>query len=139
MKTLIVEDDTASSKLMQAMLTPFGECLVAIDGLEAIALFQAELAKGVPFDLVCLDIMMPDVGGQEVLTTIRALEEQLKILPPKNVKIIMTTALSDKKNILGAFTNQCEAYLIKPIEYEQLDRQIRLLGLVNEAGSPTVT
>ncbi len=116
------------------MLATFGECLCAFNGKEAIAVFQSELEKGEPFDLICLDIMMPGVGGQEVLTAIRAIEEYLKILPPKTVKIIMTSALNDKKNILGAFTHQCEAYLVKPVEYERLLEQIRFLGLSPVSG-----
>ena len=134
MKTLIVEDDPASRKMLQAMLAPFGECVLTSNGTEAIAVFQASVSHGPLFDLVCLDIMMPGVSGQDVLKEIRRIEEEEDILPPAAAKVIMTSALHDKGNILGAFANQCEAYLVKPIEYEQLLEQIRLLGLETETG-----
>ena len=119
---------------MQAMLAPFGECFLASNGAEAIEVFQAEVDKLSLFDLVCLDIMMPGVGGHEVLKAIRAIEEEQCILPPLTAKVIMTSALSDKKNVFGAFSNQCEAYLVKPIEYEQLIAKIRFLDLEKAAG-----
>ena len=134
MKTLIVEDDPTCSRLMQAMLAPFGECFLASNGAEAIEVFQAAVEKLPLFDLVCLDIMMPGVNGHEVLKAIRAIEEERCILPPHTAKVIMTSALHDKKNVLGAFSNQCEAYLVKPIEYEQLVAKIRFLDLEKEAG-----
>ena len=134
MKTLIVEDDPVVSKMMHAMLAPFGECVLAFNGAEAIEKFQAEIDTPPLFDLVCLDIMMPSVSGHDVLKAIRAMEEERQILPPDTAKIIMTTALSDSKNIMGAFSNQCEAYLVKPIEYEQLVAKIRFLNLEKEAG-----
>ena len=64
MKTLIVEDDPTRSRLMQAMRARFGECFLASNGAEAIEVFQAEVEKLPLFDLVCLEIMMPDVIGQ---------------------------------------------------------------------------
>ncbi len=134
MKTLIVEDDPVASKMMQAMLAPFGECVHAANGAEAIEKFQAEIEKLSLFDLVCLDIMMPGVSGHDVLKAIRTIEEERHILPPRAAKILMTSALDDSKNILGAFANQCEAYLVKPIEYEQLVAKIRFLDLEREAG-----
>ena len=44
------------------------------------------------------------------------------------VKIIMTTALDDKKNILEAFRSQCEAYLTKPIHVKKLHGELSKLG-----------
>jgi len=132
-KTLIVDDDITSRKIMQAMLAPFGECALAANGDEAIELFRAEMEKLSLFDLVCLDIMMPGVSGHDVLKAIRAIEEENGIFPPRAAKVIMTSALSDSENILGSFSNQCEAYLIKPVEYEQLVAQINLLDLGMEA------
>ncbi len=115
---------------MQAMLGTFGECRSVFDGGGAVAVFQSELDKGEPFDLVCLDIMMPGMSGQEVLTAIRGIEKKRTDLLPKTAKIIMTSTLNDRKNILVAYTNQCDVYLVKPVEYQQLVAQIRLLGLI---------
>lgn len=127
MKTLIVEDDPASLRLMHAYLAPLSRCDLAADGHQAIDLFTAALDRGESYDLICLDIMMPVMTGHEVLRTIRALEEEREIFPP--AKVVMTTALKDRDNIMAAFSNQCEAYLVKPIDRESLFGKLRTLGI----------
>ena len=127
MKTLIVEDDPASRRLMHAYLAPVSQCDLASDGHEAIDLFTRAIDSGGNYDLICLDIMMPRMTGHEVLRTIRALEEEQEIFPP--AKVIMTTALRDRDNVMAAFSNQCEAYLVKPIDRESLFEKLRTLGI----------
>ena len=127
MKTLIVEDDPASRRLMHAYLAPVSQCDLASDGHEAIKLFTRAIESGGNYDLICLDIMMPRMTGHEVLRTIRALEEEREVFPP--AKVIMTTALRDRDNVMAAFSNQCEAYLVKPIDRESLFEKLRTLGI----------
>ena len=127
MKVLIVEDDPASLRLMHAYLAPLSQCDLAADGLEALDLFTAAIDSGELYNLVCLDIMMPDITGHEVLKTIRSLEEKREIFPP--AKVVMTTALKDRDNVMAAFSNQCEAYLMKPIDRETLFEKLRTIGI----------
>lgn len=129
MKTLIVEDDPASRRLMHAYLSPLGECDLASDGPEALNLITVAIDRSKTYDLICLDIMMPEMTGHEVLRTIRAMEEEREVFPPS--KVIMTTALKDRDNIMAAFTNQCEAYLMKPIDRESLFEKLRTLGIAS--------
>lgn len=130
MKTLIVEDDFTSRLLMQKILSPYGEIHIAVDGDEAVEAFRSAIAQGQPYDLVCLDILMPRMDGQAVLKEIREMEERNGILGLDGVKIIMTTALKDSKNIMKAFNSQCEAYLTKPIDKRTLLKEIQTLGLL---------
>ena len=132
MKTLIVEDDFASRKLMHRYLAPLGECDVVVDGEEALEAFQIAINEKAPYDLICLDIMLPKQDGQEVLKEIRSIEEQHGLVGSDGTKVIMTTALGDAKNVLNAFRSQCEAYLQKPISQEQLYRELRELQLLTE-------
>lgn len=130
MKTLIVEDDFVSRKMMHLLLSPYGECDIAVDGKEAIEAFELAAREGKRYDLICLDIMMPGMDGHTVLKTIRGMEEVDQVFGSEQVKIIMTTALKDSKNVLQAFNAQCEAYLVKPIRKQELLQQIRSLGLM---------
>ena len=130
MKTLIVEDDISCCVLLQKILSPYGECVVAMDGKEAMEVFIAEHGKREPFDLICLDIMMPEMDGQEVLKEVRKWEEKHKILGLDGVKVIMTTALGDSKNIMESFREQCEAYVVKPLDKNKLLNEIKLLGIL---------
>jgi two-component system, chemotaxis family, chemotaxis protein CheY len=131
MKILIVEDDFTSRLVMQEFLNPYGECHVAVNGLEAMEAYRLAVSQNTPYDLICLDIMMPELGGQGVLTRIRQEEAFNGVLPEKAVKVIMTTALSDPRNVMKAFSEQCEAYLVKPVRREKLVTTMRELKLID--------
>lgn len=132
MKTLIVEDDFTSRRLLQKILSPYGSCDIAVDGQEAMEAFRLALEENQPYDLICLDIMMPKMDGQEVLREIRKIEAEKSIHGLSGVKIIMTTALGDKGDIMKAFKEQCEAYQVKPIDRKKLLKEIRNLGLLEQ-------
>lgn len=130
LRILIVEDEFGSRKLMQKFLAPYGVCDLAVDGEEAVEAFKLAMKEEEPYDLVCLDIMMPKKDGQTVLREIREIEERHNITGLDGVKIIMTTALNDPKNILEAFKSQCEAYIPKPISKQKLLEEMRSLQLI---------
>jgi two-component system chemotaxis response regulator CheY len=129
-RILIVEDEFGSRKLLQKFLTPYGTCDMAVDGEEAVEAFTIALQEDEPYDLICLDIMLPKKDGQQVLKEIRAQERENNIMGLDGVKIIMTTALNDPKNIMEAFRSQCEAYIPKPITKQKLFEEMRGLGLL---------
>ena len=129
MRILIVEDDFTSRRILQKYLFPFGECDLAEDGKVAVNAFSRAWAEERAYDLICLDIMLPGMNGQEVLKEIRSFEEEMGIYGLKGVKVIMTTALDDFKTIMKAFKDQCESYLVKPIEKARLMEEMNKLGL----------
>lgn len=131
MRILIVEDDYTSMKLMQKLLSAYGETSTASNGEEALEAFRLAL-ENTPFDLVCLDIMMPGIDGQQVLKSIRAMEKVRGVTPKKEAKIIMTTALDSPKDVIEAYyQGGCSSYLVKPIEKKQVIDKLRELGLIN--------
>jgi two-component system chemotaxis response regulator CheY len=130
MKTLIVEDDFTSRILLQTYMLPYGPCHISVNGKEAVDAFKKALDSGEPYNLICLDIMMPEMDGQTALKHIRALEDAAGILASDGAKVIMTTALDDTKNVMGAFRDQCDAYLVKPIDKEKLLKSLQSLGLI---------
>ncbi len=132
MKILIAEDDFASRKFMLRLLQQYGDCDVTVDGEEAIEAFQMALEDDEPYDLVCLDIMMPGVDGYEALKQIRKIEAEEQIPEDKQAKIIMTTALNDGRNVMKAFSLGCVAYAGKPIDKEKFENELRKLGLVGD-------
>lgn len=130
MRILIAEDDMVSRKFLLKFLSRYGECDVVVDGLEALDAYLISVKESNPYDLICLDIMMPKVDGVKVLKAIRDLEKQKGILPMKRSKIIMTTALAESQYVQRAFEIGCEAYAAKPIDTQKLFEVIRKLGLV---------
>jgi two-component system chemotaxis response regulator CheY len=132
MRILIAEDDLASRKFLSGFLSKYGECDIVVDGLEALDAFLMSLKDEKPYDLICLDIMMPKVDGVKVLKAIRDLETQKGMLPEKRSKIIMTTALAEADYVKNAFEIGCEAYAAKPIDTVKLLEVIKKLGLIKE-------
>jgi two-component system chemotaxis response regulator CheY len=83
-----------------------------------------------PYDLICLDIMMPKVDGVKVLKAIRDYEKSKGLLPEKRVKVIMTTALQDSQMVQQSFDIGCEAYAAKPINIDKFVEVMRNLELI---------
>ena len=112
------------------MLSSHGACHLAVRGREAVDLFEWSLCLGEPYDLVCLDIEVPDLDGQGTLKAMRALEEKKGIFSGHGTKIIMVTALGDMKNVMSAYAELCDGYLQKPISRDTLTSALRELRLI---------
>ena len=130
MKILIAEDDLTSRLFMNKYLSKYGACDVAMNGMEAIELVASALENGKPYDLICLDIMMPKVDGIKALKTIRELEQTFLSTRQIPSKVIMTTALNDKDTVEEAYKLGCEAYAWKPIDINKFNDILRKIGLI---------
>lgn len=130
MKILLAEDDFVTRKFMTSFLSKYGECDVTVDGMEAVDAFMMSLEENEPYDLVCLDVMMPVMDGYQALVGIRNLEKEHNIPKDKAAKIIMTTALNNEKNVKMAFELGCTIYSGKPINQEKFEQALKKLGLI---------
>jgi two-component system chemotaxis response regulator CheY len=130
LRVLLVEDDFASRLLLQTYLSGYGECHVAANGREAVEAFRSLLERGQRYDLICMDIMMPEMDGREGVRQVRALEEAQGISSTHGAKIIMTTAVTDIKEVIRCFRELCDSYLIKPIDLADLLSQMKSYKLV---------
>lgn len=120
LRILIVDDDLISRKYLHGILRKYGSCEIAANGKEAVEYFKMSLASKTFYDIVFLDIMMPEMDGDETLEQIRKLEEATRIASGQGAKIAMISALNDKKNILSSFAKGCEYYLVKPVHHEKI-------------------
>ncbi len=132
---LIVDDDRLCRELLKDILTPYGKCDYAYNGQEGVDAIRLALEEGHPYELMCLDIMMPGTNGHQALEAIRKVEMQFGIYGTDGVKVIMTTALRDSKHCVQAFHEGCEAYLTKPIRHDELLDRMRDLGVSVEQPS----
>ncbi len=128
MKILIVEDDFTSRVILQEFLKTYGTPHVAVNGKEAVEAARKAGEAGEPYDLICLDIMMPEMDGQHALKAIRADEEARGVLSSNGAKIVMTTALDDFRNVTDAYGALCDGYLVKPIAKDRLLEELKKLG-----------
>ena len=134
-RILLVEDDFASRLLLQTFLSGHGECHVAVNGREAVEAWGSAYQRGHRYDLICMDIMMPEMDGREAVRQIRALEETHGVSSNCGAKIIMTTAVNDIKEVMQCFGELCDAYLTKPVDLNQLLNQMTAYELVEPSGS----
>lgn len=129
MRILIAEDDLVSRKYLFEIMSKYGECDLTVNGLEVVEAFLTAWDLGRPYELICLDIMMPRVDGIKALQAIRDLEREKKVQDTERAKVIMITALNDKETVYNSFETGCEAYAAKPVDTDKLLEVMRELGL----------
>ena len=109
---LVMEDDVNIQELIVEFLKAEGyDVDYASDGLEGIQLFKKK-----EYDLVLLDIMMPNLDGYSVCKMIRQ---------TSNVPIIFLTALNEESNQLKGFELECDDYITKPFSFNLLIQRVK--------------
>ena len=130
MRALVVDDEIVPRMIMTEYMHDYGICISASHGAEALELYESQFKNGQPFELVFLDIQMPEMDGQEVLQKIRQIEKLYKSPVARSTVILMITAIGDSKNVLKAFRHQCDGYFVKPIIREKFTGKLKELNLV---------
>lgn len=118
MKTLVVDDDLTSRLVLEDVMARFGQVDACADGDEAVRAGIAAITRGEPYDLICMDIMMPSMSGIEALQRIR--NEEDRVRGKRVTRVIMVTGSEDSEFINQAFGRYCDAYIVKPIDAEAL-------------------
>ncbi|ACS80236.1 MULTISPECIES: response regulator [Maridesulfovibrio] len=129
MRVLIVDDDFYCRNMLHEIMKPYAQCDIAVNGEEAVFAFKKGLESGNAYDLVCLDLVMPEMDGQQALREIRSIEKDFKVEEDGAVKVIVTTMLDDRKETHDAFfLGGATSYLVKPIEESKLVKELKNLG-----------
>jgi HD-like signal output (HDOD) protein/FixJ family two-component response regulator len=124
MKILVVDDELVSRKKMQMIMESIGVCETAECGTDAVGTFRRSCDACDPFDLITLDILMPDMDGTKVLSLIREIEEEQKIPKDKRAKIFMVTSQSEKDTIIACVQSGCDDFIIKPFTRETVTKKL---------------
>ena len=130
MKTLIAEDVLVIRKLLERTLSQYGHCDVAVDGQETVSKFKKSHNEKEPYNLLCLDILMPNKDGLQVVKEIREYEKQNSITESNRIKVIMTTGMQEENIVAKAIESGCDSYMIKPLQLDKLIDQIKKFGLI---------
>lgn len=130
MRFLVVDDDFETRRLVQKLLYPFGEVNVATDGEEAVEAFARAIKDGEPYTLVTLDILMPNVDGQQALREIREIEKEHGIVEKNQTPVVMISGLDNSESLHDAFfLGEATGYIVKPINHTVLLQEIAKLGV----------
>jgi DNA-binding response OmpR family regulator len=116
MRILIIEDELKLATVLREGLEGYGmKVSVALDGNSALAQVQEQ-----SFDILLLDINLPDMQGTEVCRQLRA----MRIATP----VIMLTALGTTTDKLEGFDAGADDYLVKPFDFGELLARIRAVS-----------
>jgi two-component system sensor histidine kinase/response regulator len=107
-RILLVDDDPLILEHIRLHLSALGyEVTTAIDGEQALCLIDQH-----EWDLVLLDIQLPDISGLEILRAIRQVHCLLSL------PVIMVTSQSEREQIVSTMEAGANDYLIKPLDYD---------------------
>jgi two-component system chemotaxis response regulator CheY len=128
MKILVVDDEMVSREKMKMIMSHFGQCEAVENGADALGKFVEAWNSWSPYDLISLDVQMPEMDGVEVLNRIRALEREKNVPESKRVRVVMVTARSDKDTIMTSIQAGCNDYVVKPFDKAIVAKKLSKLG-----------
>ncbi|MBF0620451.1 MAG: response regulator [Magnetococcales bacterium] len=133
MKVLIADDEFNNRMLLQKLMSQHNASSdMVVDGQEAVDAFVMAHADGEPYNLILMDIMMPEMDGHKAVSAIRTKEKELGIHPSGEVKIIMVTALDSPKDVIKAYYRDgATDYMVKPVNHGTLTDKLKNLGLLS--------
>ena len=130
MRILVVDDDAPNRKLLKDIVSRLGECDAAEGGQNALSAFEKAWQDWRPFNLIFLDVLMPDMDGRQVLLKIREIEKEKKMSEQHRARIIMVTGVSEEETVKDCLRNGCDAFIVKPIDIELVFEKIKKFGFM---------
>ena len=129
LRFLIADDETLTAKVLKNQVSKYGDCDQASNGREALEAFRLAFDGGRPYDMIFLDIMMPEMDGQSTLKAIREIEASQRHGRKTLCKIYMVTASHEPHDVLEAYKNQCDGFLTKPLMKQRIDDAVQELNV----------
>lgn len=125
MKILVIDDEYVALSRMVKLFSRWGESVGATNAAQAMELAKDGLDSGEPFDIISIDIELPDSDGLDLLNQFQELEEQSHLSWVS--KKIIVSAQSKHDNITKALALGCDDFLVKPVSVSTLEEKMKLL------------
>jgi two-component system, chemotaxis family, chemotaxis protein CheY len=134
LKILLADVSMTSRLALDHIFEKYGHCDAAEDGMDCVKAFTLALELGMPYDLVCIDLMLPRIGGIDAIKMMRKIEREMGVLTADSVKIIVITAVVNPAYIFEAcYRGGANQYLYKPVEKKKILEEMTKFGLIKPA------
>jgi two-component system chemotaxis response regulator CheY len=147
MESLIIEDVPSVRLLLRATLSQFGHCDEAPDGAAALEALQVRFHANRPYDLICLDLGLPELSGIEVLKYVRRMEAGRRMERKRDVavltgdarrenpaRVLVISGASNEEAIDKARMAGADGFLMKPLNLKKVCEFLVDAGLASPAG-----
>jgi len=128
---MVVDDDEISVDMISTILSTYGSCDKYYEGIKAVDAFEKALEDNKPYDLVTVDLAMPEMNGIEILAGMRDLELDYGIDFLDQAPIIMITILNEPVAYNAAMAAECTDYIVKPLKKERLINRLQINGIID--------
>lgn len=125
LKILIIEDEEISANLLKVYSEKFGFSHLAGTFQKGIELFEEALEQKDPYNLIFLDMLLPDGDGHDALNRIRRIEDAYEIDCFDRTRVIICSVVEDLDSVMATFREQADGYLIKPAKKEMIEQRIK--------------
>ena len=129
MKILVADDEMVSRGKLQTIMSRFGRCKAVAGGTKAMEAFEQAWKARDAYDVIMLDISMPDLAGPEVLARIRSFERIRKVPKSDRAAVIMVTSHADRDHIVSCMERGCNDYIVKPFSLKTIQAKMNRLKL----------
>ena len=135
LKCLVVDDDEIGRELIVHYLAGIADCRTAENGLKAVEMFREAFEGSTPYDLIILDIVMPEMDGHAAAKEIRLIESAGSVSVNEGVCIIVVSSLNTPRDVIQAYlAASSAAHIVKPVKPDKLLKILNKLGMYETAG-----
>lgn len=132
LKCLIVDDDELGRELIAHYLEHIAVCEMAENGVQAVEMFRRAFESSTPYDLIILDIVMPEMDGHIAGNEMRLIEKEWGVSINNGVNIIVLSSLHTPNDVIQAYVStRSAAHIVKPVKPAKLLSTLSKLGLCN--------
>lgn len=127
---LVVDDDELGREPIALYLQGIADCKMAENGLRAVQMFREAFESGNRYDLIILDIVMPEMDGHAAAKEIRLIEKEAGISICEGVNIIVISSLNTPHDVIQAYlAASSAAHIVKPVQPDKLRKILNKLGI----------
>lgn len=129
-RCLVVDDDELGRELIARYLDGVAVCEMAENGAEAVEKFRRAFEGGNPYNLIILDIVMPEMDGNTAAKEIRLIEKEWGVPIDGGVNIMVLSSLNTPDDVIKAYVSaRSAAHLVKPVQPARLLATLSKLGI----------